>query len=304
MSQPKLIILTCMRSYSSLVSAMLGQHSGLYTVPEINPFVRETLGEMVATFKLVRPRSLDGLNRLVAELEFGKQTYDNIVAARAWLDERESWTPDALLDWVADKVAPRIVVEKSPSTVVVNGALEIAQKFCPDAYYLHLYRNPVSTTASIARVTQYGKTKNAKRAMIKDPELSWYNANRLILESAEAIAPDRFMSVRGEDVLRDPDGYLTQICSWLGLETTEQDLQDMRHPERSPFSRFGPTNAPFGADPTFLESPSFTQRPIADVPLDTPLKWDSPFRLLRHDTVALSYQLGYGAPVDVNEMPE
>lgn len=301
MPSKKLVILTCMRSYSSLISAMIGQHSGLYTVPEINPFVRETVDQMVATFKLLRPRSLDGLYRLIAELEFGGQSYDTILAARAWVDERGKWNPAALMEYVSFKIAPRIVVEKSPSTVVVNGALELAVQYCPDAYYLHLYRNPIATTASIAKITNFGKAKGRQALLSKDPEVSWYNANRDIIEIAQRLPSGQFMSVRGEDVLRDPDTFLTQICTWLGLEVTDDDLEAMRHPERSPYSCFGPLNAPFGADPNFLEHPEFSQRPIPELRLDTPLAWDSEDRRLREETVALSLQLGYGtAAVEQN----
>lgn len=296
MTRPKLIILTCMRSYSSLISAMLGQHSGLYTIPEINPFVRKALHETTTTFKQVRPRSLDGLFRMVAEFEFGRQNYDNIIKARDWVAEHGDWTPAQLMEYVAEKVAPRIPVEKSPSTVVVQGALDYALQFCPDAYFLHLHRHPVSTTASIAKITRYGEGKGVTRASHLDPETSWYDANKAIMDLSEQLPEDRFISVRGEDVLSDPDRYLSMICDWLGLVTSAQDLDDMRHPERSPFSKYGPTNAPFGGDPNFLKDPIFSQRPIPALPLDAVLHWepDQPDRRLRPDTVALSIQLGYG----------
>lgn len=296
MPRPKLIIWTCMRSYSSLVSAMLGQHSKLYTVPEINPFVCHTLDENLATFKLVRPRSLDGLYRLIAQLEFGSQTYHAVADAHDWCEARRHWSPATLMEYVAEKVAPQIVVEKSPSNVVVKGALDIALQYCPEAYYLHLYRNPVATSASIAKITGYDPNSTRPKILRKDPEEAWYDANKGIMAISGEVAPGQFMSVRGEDILRDPDTFLTQICDWMGLETTPEDLEAMRHPENSPYSCFGPTNAPFGADPNFLENPQFKQRPIPDIALDTPLAWEASNRRLRDATVELSVQLGYGAP--------
>ncbi len=297
-SPPKLIILTCMRSYSSLISGMLGQHSGMYTLPEINPFVGDSVEEMIAVFKLVRPRSLDGLYRMVAELEYGRQNYDTINQARAFLDEHGTWTPAQLLDYAAAKVAPKIIIEKSPSTSVVAHAIQRALHFCPQAYFLHLYRHPVATTASIARITDFGKAKGLRRSLVKDPELSWYATNTAILDAARQIPPGQFISVRGEDILTDPDRYFRQIGAWLGLRTTARDLDEMRHPERSPYARFGPVNAPYGADPNYLENPAFSQRAIVMAPLDAPLSWDVPTRRLLPESITLSMQLGYGTSLN------
>ena len=81
-----LFILTCMRSYSSLVSSMLGQHSGLYCLPEVNPFIADTLGAGVDLLQMVRKRTLDGLFRAVAELETQRRTSTEANAARkTWL---------------------------------------------------------------------------------------------------------------------------------------------------------------------------------------------------------------------------
>ena len=91
-----LFILTCMRSFSSVVSSMLGQHAQLFVMPETNLFISDTLGESVALLSEIRPRSLDGLYRLVGELEFGGQSYDSVNEAKTWIDAREA-SPSLLL---------------------------------------------------------------------------------------------------------------------------------------------------------------------------------------------------------------
>lgn len=294
-SRPKLIILTCMRSYSSLISGMLGQHSGLYTLPEINPFVADTLGETTDNFEMLRPRSLDGIRRLIAELEFGGQSYDRVNNARDWLAERRDWTPHDLMEHVAERLSPRIAIEKSPATSVLKAGIPNALRYCPDAYYLHLYRHPVATTASIAKVTNFGQGKRGLlRSFTKDPEVAWYEANIGILNAARDIPRRQFLSVRGEDVLSDPDTYLAQIAAWMGLETTLDDLDAMRRPELSPFARFGPANAPYGADANYLENPKFVQQTIKIPSLNDKLTWADANRSLQPETVALAQQLGYG----------
>jgi len=293
-SQPPLIILTCMRSFSSLVSSMLGQHSGLYTLPEINPFVETTLARYVDRAMMVRPRTLDGLFRAVAEVEFGEQSDDTIEAARAWIKERGRWTITQAMDHLGDRLAPRRLIDKSPSTVLSDTALNRALHDCGHAYFLHLYRHPCATTRSIAKITKFSEGGHGRRNATKDPETSWYTSNRRVMQASTRIAPGQFMSVRGEDVLRDPKTYLPQICDWMGLDTSPEDLTAMMHPERSPFACLGPAAAPFGNDPNFLRNPIYTQREIPEQPLSDPLDWDTPTRQLRAETIAISHQMGYG----------
>lgn len=284
------IILTCMRSYSSLVSAMLGQHPALYTLPEINPFVGPTIGAIIDVLMMVRPRSLDGLLRLVAELEFGGQTRETVEDGREWLRARRGWPTARFLGHVSQRIAPRRFVEKSPSTVVTTDGIKNALRTYPNAFYLHLHRHPSAVCRSLAAIARSGERPQRRG---KDPETSWYKANSAILWAAGRVPPGHFMSVRGKDVLADPDRYLAQICAWLDLETDPGILAAMRHPERSPFASLGPENAPFGNDPGFLREPAYTQRPISDPALSAELDWARPGRRLKSRTIALAHQLGY-----------
>lgn len=290
-----LFILTCMRSYSSLVSSMLGQHSGLYCLPEVNPFIADTLGSGVDLLQMVRKRTLDGLFRAVAELEYGEQTAETVAAAQHWVGQRRGWSPVQLMGYFAEQVAPKRLIEKSPSTVLNLERLDQALVLFPEAYFLHLYRHPVATCSSIAKITQAGSGSRgaAGRGKTRDPEKSWYGANRAILDLSTRIPLHRFMSVRGEDVLGDPDNFLGQICLWLGLESSAQDFRAMRMPENSPYAGIGPASAPFGNDPGFLKAPRYAKREIVLPPLNSELDWAEPGRRLRPETVDLSYQLGY-----------
>lgn len=291
LSSEPLFILTSMRSYSSLVSTMLGQHSGLYCLPEVNPFITDTLGNSVDLLQMVRKRTLDGLYRAIAQIEWGEQTEQTLTAARAWVNDRRDWTAVRLMEHFARLVAPARLVEKSPSTVLAPDRIARAVKLFPKGYFLHLTRHPVATTNSIAKITRY--TDGGQKG--RDPETSWFDANRSILEASGKIAPGRYIMVRGEDLLTDPDRYLSQICDWLGLVTTADDLAAMKRPEESPYANIGPASAPFGNDPNFLRNPRYSARPIALKPLTAPLEWTRDGRALRPETQVLSCQLGYGA---------
>jgi len=302
MTAQPLFILTCMRSFSSLVSSMLGQHPGLYCLPEVNPFIADTLGGSVQILNVVRKRTLDGLYRAVAQLEYGAQTEETVSEARAWVDARRDWGPVRFMDHLASRTAPARLIEKSPSTVLSTERLDTALQLFPEAFFLHLYRHPHMTTASIAKITGKGMGKAAAQGQggdrrARDPESSWFDTNSAILAAAARIPADRFLSVRGEDVLSHPDRMLTQICEWLGLPVTPADLAAMRRPEESPYACIGPTSAPFGNDPNFLRDPHYSARPIVLPPLSAPLGWTGDARRLRQQTRDLALLLGYGAPL-------
>lgn len=288
-----LFILTCMRSFSSLVSSMLGRHPGLYGLPEVNPFIADTLGAGVDILRMVRKRTLDGLYRAVAQLDHGAQTEEAVALAGAWVEARRHWGAVDLMDHLAARVAPARLIEKSPSTVLTPARLDTALRLFPDAYFLHLCRHPHPTTASIAKITGQGEGRRQTR----DPEDSWFDSNSAILAALSRMPANRVLTVRGEDVLTDPDGLLTQICDWLGLEVTPADLAAMRHPEASPYACLGPPSAPFGNDPNFLRDPSYSARPILLPPLSAPLDWAGQGRCLRPATRDLALLLGYGAPL-------
>lgn len=293
MSTQPLIILTCMRSYSSLVCGMLGQHPALVALPEINPFVAATVDRMVTILSAVRPRSLDGILRVVAETEFGEQTDATVAAARHWLEERAHWPMRRLLDHLSAILAPRRWIDKSPSTVVTEAGPKHLETILPEARVLHLVRHPIPTGASIHALTSWSIAFRRDPLVHLDPEDSWKRANIAALTIGANLPDGRYLKVRGEDLLGQPDIYFPQVLEWLGLECNADILDAMKHPERSPFARPGPPSAPFGNDPGFLNNPVYTHRPIPDADLSQPAPWREDGSRLSPRTVELARRLGY-----------
>jgi hypothetical protein len=299
MSRP-LIILTCMRSYSSLTCGMLGQHPELYGLPEINPFVADTIGETMRQFRSVRPRSLDGICRTIAQLEFGGQTRETITDAREWLQRRSHWSAGKLLDHIAEAVAPKAWVDKSISTVLREDRLRRAIRIVPDARFLHLTRHPRPTCRSLFELQSKNKARSANENGSRslpdpdpDPEEAWMRTNQNVLRFVAELPPGQCMHIRGEDLLSEPERYLEQICTWLGIRFDDDALTTMLHPEASVYARIGPRNAPFGNDPNFLRNPVFDKRAIPAASLAGPLEWRTKPPMFARETVETAQQLGY-----------
>jgi hypothetical protein len=127
----------------------------------------------------------------------------------------------------------------------------------PAARYLHLTRHPLTTQRSMQ--------DHRARTVPDDPQYdepmygiaSWYSIHRRILHFGADLLPHRYLRVRAEDVLNDSGPQLRAIAAWLGVSTNMGAIEAMKHPEASPFARFGPaeSGAIGGNDPGFLENP-------------------------------------------------
>src|SRR5579871_1329673 len=234
-------VLAPARSYTSVISMMLGQHPQLVGLPELKLFAYPTMAELEASlprFWIERglTHRAPGLVRALAEFLFDGQTPAALTAARSWLRARASWSGADVLDCLLARLAPRIAVEKSPETVETGAALERAAAFYPQARYLHLTRHPLATQRSIA-------------------------------QHLDRIAP-------GSGQRDQPMAGVA--AGWLGLRTDPEAIAAMRHPEHSPFARLAPAESGVagGNDPAFLRDPIPHAVPI-ERGLDPPPGWSA-----------------------------
>jgi hypothetical protein len=287
-----LFILCPMRSFSSVVCAMIGQHPQAYGLPEVNLFIAQTVGELLG-IHAPRPHGMHGLLRTLAQLEYGEQSDDSVAAARDWLEARTEWTTKQVFDHILAAVDPRIAVDKTPRTVLRPEYLERAYAMYPNASFLHLTRHPRSTGKSLInnlkRNAEWGGTFNADRV---DPQGIWLKAHTNITHFAATLPEGQCLRLKGEDLLSDPMLYLPQIAEWLGIDTSAEAIDAMLHPEQSPYACYGPEAAKFGNDPEFLEKPAFRSSRVHEPPLAGTLEW-APDREFDKPTVKLARELGY-----------
>jgi len=291
MTEP-LVILCPLRSFSSLVSSMLGQHPDLYAVLELNLFFEDRVGDL-ARHHSRRPHSAHGLLRTLAQLHEGEQSPDSIRRAREWLAERGDWSTTKLFEYIIDLVSPQIVVEKSPSTVLRPVYLQRALRTLPEASFLHVTRHPRSTCNSIINLVKRNDQWDGFADIDRiDPEKIWQMSHSNIVQVVEDLPEGQAMRLRGEDFLAELDIYLPQICEWLGVASDAEAIEAMKHPEDSPFAFIGPEGAELGNDPDFLENPVFRPGRVSEPSLDGELEW-APGNRFSKATIKLAKEFGY-----------
>ena len=126
-----------------------------------------------------------------------------------------------------------------------------------------------------------------------DPQRGWYALNKNICDFLKSVPDDQKMWVRGEDLVSRPDESLQELAAWMVLRTDAEAIEEMKHPERSPYACFGPPGARFGNDRFFLKSPALRPDRAHPQSLEGSVRWREDGRGLLPEVVQLAKQFGY-----------
>jgi hypothetical protein len=154
----------------------------------------------------------------------------------------------------------------------------------PSHWLLHLAAFPAPSLS---------EDEMAHGARDLDPQRGWYALHRNICEFLQSIPGEQHIRIRGEDVLQDLDHHLRALAAWLGLRTDAEAIEEMKHPERSPYASFGPPGARFGNDRFFLQDPVLRPSRAAPQRLEGPLRWCKDGREFLPKVKELAKEFGY-----------
>jgi hypothetical protein len=319
-----LLILSAPRSFSSVVCAMLGQHPQMYGLPETHLFADEMMDRWLDRSSRETYRMTHGLLRTVAELFYGEQTIKSVRHARGWLTRRTSSTTGLVFEELALQASPAILVDKSPSTVYSLAAMERAHRFFPQARFIHLVRHPRGQCHSVLKLIkelakpEYQRGREREVGAVPawltdlasfsyspqgyedksdhgdvDPQRGWYVLNRNIVEFLKSVPAHQWITIRGEELLTEPDLGLAAIAAWLGVRDDREALELMKHPEQSPYACFGPPGAGIGNDIFFLKDPVLHPGRAEHHSLEGSAAWLDEGRGLLPEVKELAQRLGY-----------
>lgn len=233
------------RSYTSLIGGMIGQHPEIYGMPELSISHVETVGEALQSLRGPLAFGLAGILRLLAELHEKEQSEEAVLRAKEWLMQRGHWRIAQLYEHIQSEVGDLHLFDKSPLTVLKPENLQRTAEIFPSAFYLHLTRNPITTgksAMSLRKDIQSGKvsggTMQTRRGL--DPEMSWLRGHQNITNFTATLPVGQCLRIKAEMLLSDPEKYLAQICEWIGISSDPAAIEEMMHPERSPFATLGP----------------------------------------------------------------
>lgn len=301
--KPPLFLLAPPRSFTSVINAMIGQHPEAFGVPELNLFICDKIIEL--WYPDLKEYYLDekirhGLLRTVAEIFTGEQTDASIEAAEHWCAARQHMSSGDVFNELRRAADPLFLVDKTPAYTIELRRLESILEACPDARFLHLTRHPVKQCESTVALANSMQVKFANSIdfledkAILEPQIAWHDLNINILNFLELIVPkENSLRVRGEDIMQNPEQELAKICRWLRIRDDDKAIDDMMHPERSPFACIGPMTALFGNDPNFLKRSKFKKHTPTLPDLEAPVSWREDGKGLKPEVLELAREFGY-----------
>jgi hypothetical protein len=285
------------RSFTSVITAMVGQHPELAGLPELKLFSYPTIGDLEDSLprfwieRGVTHRS-PGLVRALAQVLLGNQSLEALALAREWLRDRRRWSGPQVFDVLLELSLPRRCVQKSPEDVESDESLQRLAAAYPRARYLHLTRHPVTTQQSMARHVQ-ARLRRQGPDRPEDGVGAWYVTHARILQFSSHLPESRYLRLRAEDVLNDRRRQLRRIAAWLGVRSDDSAVETMLDAAASPFARSAQESSGVagGNDPGFLNDPTPREVELPDA-VEAPANWSAEPRVWKM-VVELAGRLGY-----------
>ena len=207
---------------------------------------------MKKVFIIAIPRSgtswLQGMLATLPEIATVRETHLTDCYLRRltdrWRQEQEDLAPDGLKailteaefydcirafsDRIFDKIltfnpSAEIVLEKTPGNL---NFVELLDKLYPDAYFIHVIRDPRAVVASHLALKKEAWSWIQPHQTHVDIAQKWVKAIEKRDRAAELLQ-ERFLEVRYEDLKRDRNAVLLNISNFLGLNYSLEQLSQL-----------------------------------------------------------------------------
>lgn len=297
---PPLFILAAPFSGASWLAAVLGRHPQVCALPQVFPFMAETVGELLDIFALSQLGHGDGLRRAVAELLQGDQDDAAVAAADRWLSERRDWSSRQLIEALAAAAAPRRLLIPDTELPLRPQDLRRFHAALPQAQWLHLLRHPWAQGARLAAwlreqlFVPVDFRDHGQLPALPEPQLPWLRANRNLDLAAGEWPARQVLRLRSEAFDADFGTALGTLCHWAGLPLDPAALRAMAEPERWTFALAprGPLRGGLEAEVHAAFAPALLAQAAA-ASLDTPLPWRPDGAGFAPEVRALAADYGY-----------
>jgi LPS sulfotransferase NodH len=240
-----LLVLSPERSGSTLLSTMLGAHSGVIAPPEL--FLLRYAD--FDSWRLGKDEALASFRWLLA------RRGEPAAEPRAVYERFRGWSTLDLYRWMLRRFGPkRILVDKTPAYGRDAAALSRAEQLTP--LYLWLMRHPLGVanswverrrarrwrgiellrgaastlcTASPPLVASRLKAHLDDRAAVDAAFARWCTVHETVADFLDRIPADRVFRVAYEDIVASTRSSLTALCDWLGIAFEEAMLEPWNH---------------------------------------------------------------------------
>ncbi|HIK43743.1 MAG TPA: alpha/beta fold hydrolase, partial [Leptolyngbyaceae cyanobacterium M65_K2018_010] len=277
-----IFLLSAPRSGSTLLRVMLAGHPDLFCPPELHLLPFNTLEAQQTA--LGSSYLQEGLQRALMEL-----LHLDADQAEALLSEwsQHHLTMPEVYDKLQQSAAPRRLVDKSPTYSLSLATLERAEQIFEGAKYIHLVRHPYAVIDSFVR----NRMHKIFDLQTPDPyplaELVWQTCNQNIETFLQGVDSSRYLVLRYEDLVSDPETEMGRVCHFLELPFDPAVL--------SPYEGRRMTDG-VRAQSLAVDDPNFRQRDRIEANLATVWQSIQLPRPLTPTSQAIARQFDYSLP--------
>jgi len=207
---PFLFAVGCVRSGTTMLRAMLDSHADVAVPPE-SYFVAPAL-HRAAQYSANGQFDLD---RLLADVtsddSFGDWHLSSDALDAVRHDPRPATVPEAIARLYAAYARTRakpLVADRTPSNVL---EIELLAQCFPTSRFVHLVRDGRDVVPSLVTM-DFGPDDFASAALF------WQARVRQGRAAGARLGPDRYLEIRYEDLVADPDPVLRGLCAFVGIE--------------------------------------------------------------------------------------
>ncbi len=279
---PAAFIFSSPRAGSTLLRAMLAEHSKLFAPPELYLLPYETMG--LRAEGLRASYLSEGLQRCLMEL-----LKIDAAASRALVEGmvQANLAQRQVYSMLQRLIGDRMLIDKSLGYAAELEVLRQAEEVFDGARYIHLVRHPYAVIESVIRTRMDKLIDASGRDAQSVAETNWLESNENILEFLRDIEPARQCRVVYEDLARDPAGVLGRLCEFLGIPFEDALLR--------PYDSGRMTNGLFDASIP-AGDPNFQKHDRIDPRLGEVWRTIQLPRLLSASSRDVSARLGYELP--------
>jgi hypothetical protein len=196
----------CPRSGTTWLQIILGSHPGIATVRETHLFDRY-LSDIYARYENEAQKlGKDGLRILL-----GEDKLDRL--CRGFAD-------GVLAEIAATKPGCRVVLEKTASQI---WSTQLMQRLYPEAYFLHIVRDPRAVAASMLAYARESWANEGEPDVLTAAE-AWLSAVTIGHVDLAALG-EQHIEIRYEDLVAEPEATLAAILTPLGLDPMGYDRE-------------------------------------------------------------------------------
>jgi amino acid adenylation domain-containing protein len=242
---PAIFVLAPPRSGTTLLRVMLAGHPQLFAAAELQLLGFNTLGERRAAFSGKYSLWLEGAIRAVMQIQGCDADQAKRLIARY---EDQDITTKQFYRVLQDWIAPRTLVDKSPSYALDLETLKRAESDFEEVLYIHLVRHPYAMIRSFERyrMEQVFFTPEHPFSARELAELIWVVSHQNIVEFLSGVPKERQHRMCFEDLIQQPQAVMEQMCRSLSLAYHPSLIEPYKHKEKKMTDGIYAASAPMG----------------------------------------------------------